>query len=74
MRENYVDTLGNLYEYSTTVYRDNKLSQVIDGDLFYTYGSFKKKSAIQFQKNSVSTVSELATRWQSLPTTHPTGR
>ena len=43
MRENYVDTLGNLYEYSTTVYRDNKLSQVIDGDLFYTYGSFKKK-------------------------------
>ena len=43
MRENYVDTLGNLYEYSTTVYRDNKLSQVIDGDLSYTYGSFKKK-------------------------------
>jgi hypothetical protein len=41
MRENYVDTLGNLYEYSTTVYSDNKLSQVIDGELSYTYGSFK---------------------------------
>ena len=43
MRENYVDTLGNLYEYSTTVYSDNKLSQVIDGELSYTYGSFKKR-------------------------------
>jgi len=42
-RENNIDTLGTLYDYSTTKYRDNKQSQVIDGELFYTYGSFKEK-------------------------------
>jgi long-chain acyl-CoA synthetase len=41
--EHTIDTLGTLYEYSTTKYSDNKQSQVIDGDLFYTYGSFKEK-------------------------------
>ncbi len=43
MRENYIDTLGDLYDYATTVFRDNIQSQVVDGDLSYTYDSFKKK-------------------------------
>ena len=42
-RDNNIDTLGTLYDYSNTKYRDNKQSQVIDGELFYTYGSFKEK-------------------------------
>jgi long-chain acyl-CoA synthetase len=41
--ENTIDTLGTLYEYSTTKFSDNKQSQVIDGELFYTYGSLKEK-------------------------------
>ena len=41
--ENTIDTLGTLYEYSTTKFSDNKQSQVIDEELFYTYGSLKEK-------------------------------
>ncbi len=43
-REDNINTLGKLYEDSTTNYSDKKLSEIIDGDLSYTYGSFKKKS------------------------------
>ncbi len=41
--ENNIDTLGKLFEYSTTKYSNNKQSQVIDGELYYTYASFKEK-------------------------------
>lgn len=41
--ENNIDTLGTLFGYSTTKYSKNKQSQVIDGELYYTYGSFKQK-------------------------------
>ena len=41
--ENNIDTLGTLFGYSTTKYSKNKQSQVIDGELYYTYGSFKEK-------------------------------
>ncbi len=51
-RENNIDTLGTLYDYSTTKYRDNKQSQVIDGELFYTYGSFKEKCEFLSRKLS----------------------
>lgn len=43
LREKYIDTLAKLYEYSTTVYERNKLSQMLDSDMGYTYGSFKRK-------------------------------
>lgn len=43
LREKYIDTLGKLYEYSTAIYEDNKLSQMLDSDMGYTYGSFKRK-------------------------------
>ena len=43
MRERYINTLAKLYEYSTTVYENNKLSVMLDSDMRYTYGSFRKK-------------------------------
>ena len=43
LRERYIDTLGKLYEYSTTIYEKNRLSQMLDSDMGYTYGSFKRK-------------------------------
>ena len=43
LREKYIDTLAKLYEYSTTVYEKNRLSQMLDSDMGYTYGSFKRK-------------------------------
>ena len=42
-REKYVDTLGKLYEYSTAVYENKKMSFMLDSDMAYTYGSFRKK-------------------------------
>ena len=43
LRERYIDTLGKLYEYSTTIYEKNRLSQMLDSDMGYTDGSFKRK-------------------------------
>lgn len=43
LREKYIDTLGKLYDYSTAMYENNRLSQLLDSDMGYTYGSFKKK-------------------------------
>ena len=43
LREKYIDTLAKLYEYSTAIYENNKLSVMLDSDMSYTYGSFKKK-------------------------------
>ena len=43
LRERYIDTLAKLYEYSTAIYENNKLSVMLDSDMSYTYGSFKKK-------------------------------
>lgn len=42
IRENHIETLGNLYDYATTVYRDKTQSQVIDGELSYSYATFKE--------------------------------
>lgn len=43
MREKYIDTLAKLYDYSTAIYENNKLSQMLDSNMGYTYGSFKLK-------------------------------
>ena len=43
VRENYVNTLGKLYEYSTTFFHKNFHSEVVDGEGGYTYADFKKK-------------------------------
>ncbi len=43
LREKYIDTLAKLYEYSTAIYENNRLSVMLDSDMSYTYGSFKKK-------------------------------
>lgn len=43
MREKYIDTLAKLYDYSTALYENNKLSQMLDSNMGYTYGSFKLK-------------------------------
>lgn len=42
-REKYVDTLGKLFEYSTTIFEKNKMSVMLDSDMNYTYGEFRKK-------------------------------
>lgn len=42
-RERYIDTLGKLYEYSTSIYEKNKMSVLLDSDMQYTYGSFRNK-------------------------------
>ena len=43
LREKYINTLGKLYDYSTAIYENNKLSQMLDSDMGYTYGSFRNK-------------------------------
>jgi long-chain acyl-CoA synthetase len=43
VRENYVDTLGKLYEYSTAAFQKNRLSKMIDAEGGYTYGEFTIK-------------------------------
>ncbi len=43
LRERYIDTLAKLYEYSTVLYEKNRMSVMLDSDMQYTYGSFKKK-------------------------------
>ncbi len=43
LREKYVDTLAKLYDYSTTLYEKNKMSEMLGADMGYTYGSFRKK-------------------------------
>ena len=44
MREKYVDTLGKLYEYATTVYAKNQYTQWYDTkEGGYTYSTFKAK-------------------------------
>ena len=42
-REKYIDTLGKLYEYSTTIYEKNRMSVMLDSEMSYTYGGFRKK-------------------------------
>ena len=42
-REKYVDTLYKLYDYSTTVYGNRKMSSILDADISYTYSSFKSQ-------------------------------
>ena len=43
MRERYIDTLAKLYDYSTTMFENRKMSSFIDSSQSYTYGEFKKK-------------------------------
>ena len=43
VRENYVNTLGRLYEYATTFFPKNRLSVMIDAKGGYTYEELKKK-------------------------------
>ena len=43
VRENYVNTLGRLYEYATTFFPKNRLSVMIDAEGGYTYEELKKK-------------------------------
>lgn len=43
LRERYIDTLGKLYEYATAVYENNRMSKMLDSDMGYTYGQFRKK-------------------------------
>lgn len=43
LRERYIDTLGKLYEYATTMYENNRMSKMLDSDMGYTYGQFRKK-------------------------------
>ena len=38
-----MDTLAKLYDYSTTLYEKNKMSEMLGADMGYTYGSFRKK-------------------------------
>lgn len=43
LRERYIDTLGKLYEYATAMYENNRMSKMLDSDMGYTYGQFRKK-------------------------------
>ena len=35
-REKYVDTLAKLYEYSTTLYEKNRMSEMLGSDMGYS--------------------------------------
>lgn len=43
VRENYIDTLGKLYDYATSLYAKKTLSVTVDGQIRYTYAEFKHK-------------------------------
>ncbi len=40
MREGYIDTLAKMFLHSTKMYDDNKMAELLDGNMSYTYGSF----------------------------------
>ncbi|MCQ2146084.1 MAG: AMP-binding protein [Bacteroidales bacterium] len=42
-RDNYVTTLGKLFEYSTLVYSKRQMAKFVDGEQAYTYESFRHK-------------------------------
>ncbi len=50
MRESYIDTLAKMFEYSTSIYENNKMSELLDGKAGYTYGSFRKACDIESAK------------------------
>lgn len=50
IRENYIDTLGKLYEYSTTVFRKNIHSKVIGTERSFSFSDFKEKCDILSKK------------------------
>ncbi len=41
VRENYIDSLGKLYDYATSLYAKNVLSTTLDGSVTYTYAGFR---------------------------------
>lgn len=42
-RENYVNTLAKLFDYSTVAFAKKTMAQYVDGGQCYTYASFRKK-------------------------------
>ena len=70
LRERYIDTLSKLYEYSTAVYEKNKLSQMLDSEMSYTYGSFKRKCdeiSHQLSRYGISAGDKVAILSQNMP-------
>lgn len=71
MREKYVDTLGKLYEYATTVYSKNQYTQWYDTkEGGYTYNSFKGKCdslSKKLTQYGIGTGDKVAILSQSMP-------
>ena len=70
LRERYIDTLAKLYEYSTAIYADNKLSVMLDSDMGYTYSSFKHKCdeiSARLSRYGISSGDRVAILSQNMP-------
>ena len=69
-RENYITTLGKLFDYSTIVYAKRPVSQYVDGTQFYTYETFKHKCtelSHRFTRFGISVGDKVAILSQNMP-------
>lgn len=69
-RENYITTLGKLFDYSTIVYAKRPVSQYVDGTQFYTYETFKHKCtelSHRFTRFGISAGDKVAILSQNMP-------
>lgn len=69
-RENYITTLGKLFDYSTIVYAKKPVSQYVDGTQFYTYEAFKHKCtelSHRFTRFGISAGDKVAILSQNMP-------
>ena len=69
-RENYITTLGKLFDYSTIVYAKRPVSQYVDGTQFYTYEAFKHKCtelSHRFTRFGISAGDKVAILSQNMP-------
>lgn len=69
-RENYITTLGRLFDYCTIAYENRPLSEYVDGNQKYTYGSFKHKClelSQRFNRYGISAGDKVAILSQNMP-------
>ncbi len=70
VREGYIDTLEKMFSHSTKMYEDNKMSELLDGNMSYTYGSFHDTciyESSRLKKYGVGAGDKIAILSQNMP-------
>lgn len=69
-RENYITTLGRLFDYSTIAYENKPLSRFVEGGQEYTYKEFREKCfdlSHRFNRYGISAGDKIAILAQNMP-------